>query len=387
MTTVSQHLSVAGKNRDLDWIKKALQFAVELEHSTLPLYLSGMFSLETQNYTTYNLIRSVVMEEMVHMAIACNILSAIGGRPEIKNINPGFPRKGLPGNAEPDLQAVLAKLSKNQLENYLRVEMPDFLLPEEYRKEEYPTIGSMYNSILKAIEANADEIRNAVKSGGSSNQVGDDIGFTTITYSPGQDPLKDIISGIHEILDQGEGAISRTMHAGIASESEPSHYTRFAEIYYGHRYQQVHPPSKLSRENVASFFSGYEVPFPEVVNVLMVPKDGYESLLNKDPDGKKVRKNIQAFDDTYTAIMNALELMWNGPKETEWPTFGKAVGLMTELRVLSCFNIIRSEIPSKLITNLASLYPDEYDEMAVYTDLTQPVFYGPRFFNTNVQST
>ena len=57
------------KIKDLDWIKSSLQSAIELEYSTLPLYLSSMFSLEVQNYTAYNTIRSVVMEEMVHMAL------------------------------------------------------------------------------------------------------------------------------------------------------------------------------------------------------------------------------------------------------------------------------------------------------------------------------
>jgi hypothetical protein len=57
---------------DLAWIKANLQTAIELEFSTLPLYLSAMFSLEVQNYTAYNLIRSVAMEEMVHIAIAAN---------------------------------------------------------------------------------------------------------------------------------------------------------------------------------------------------------------------------------------------------------------------------------------------------------------------------
>ncbi|WP_212567109.1 ferritin-like domain-containing protein, partial [Pseudomonas aeruginosa] len=58
--------------RDVVWIKHALQTAIELEYSTLPLYLSAMFSLEVQNYTAYNAIRSIAMEEMVHMAIAAN---------------------------------------------------------------------------------------------------------------------------------------------------------------------------------------------------------------------------------------------------------------------------------------------------------------------------
>ena len=55
----------AATDPDLAPVVAQLQSAVALEHATLPLYLSAMFSLEVQNYTTYNLIRSVVMEEMV----------------------------------------------------------------------------------------------------------------------------------------------------------------------------------------------------------------------------------------------------------------------------------------------------------------------------------
>jgi Ferritin-like len=35
-------------NRDLHWIKGELQSAIELEWSTLPVYLSALFSLEVQ---------------------------------------------------------------------------------------------------------------------------------------------------------------------------------------------------------------------------------------------------------------------------------------------------------------------------------------------------
>ena len=87
--------------RDLPWIKQALQTAIELECSTLPLYLSALFSLQVQNYNAYNQMRSVVMEEMVHMAIAANLLAAIGGTPRIKTINVPFPTHGLPGARNP----------------------------------------------------------------------------------------------------------------------------------------------------------------------------------------------------------------------------------------------------------------------------------------------
>src|SRR5260370_9938321 len=139
-------------SRDLAWIKATLQSAIELEFSTMPLYLSAMFSLEVQNYTAYNLIRSVAMEEMVHMAIAANILAAIGGSPQIKSIRIPYPVCGLPGGTEPDLQVGLAQFSKNQLKNFMRIEMPDFLLGQLGRHETYPTIAAFYRALQQAIQ-------------------------------------------------------------------------------------------------------------------------------------------------------------------------------------------------------------------------------------------
>ena len=386
MTTIQEHIAVPKENRDMDWIKSALQAAIELEHSTLPLYLSSMFSLQVQNYTSYNIIRSVVMEEMVHMAIACNILAAIGGTPQIKSLNPGFPGKGLPGGAESDLEAVVAQLSTKQLKNFMRIEMPFFLLPDEYKDEKYPTIGALYNAVKSAIEANADAVRAAMKEGGTSNQVGDDIGFTTITWTDQGDPLDQIYAGIEEILEQGEGATSRTLHAGPVSEGELSHYGRFAEISYGHEFQEPNPSIELTRETEPEFFKGYNVPFPEVVNTLAIPSDGYGKILALDPKGKDVEKNILNFDQTYTDIMNDLEAMWNGPADQSWPSFGKAVGSMSDMRVQSCFYIMQNQIPEEAIGKLKELYPDEYDTLGAYTRLDEPVFYGPRFFNLNVQT-
>src|SRR5579875_3329227 len=46
--------------RDVSWIRGALQTAVALEQSTMPLYCAAMYSLEVQNYPSYNTIRSVL---------------------------------------------------------------------------------------------------------------------------------------------------------------------------------------------------------------------------------------------------------------------------------------------------------------------------------------
>lgn len=368
--------------RDLAWIRGALQTAIALEHATMPVYCAAMFSLEVQNYPSYNAIRSVLMEEMAHMAAAANMAAALGGSPRIKGLDPGYPRSGLPGGVAPDLQLVLARLSPRQLQNFMRLEAPAFMLAQEYRSQVYPTIGQLYSGLRDAIVANADAVRKAVITGGPANQVGGNIGFDTVVSTPGVHPADQLCQGIDDILAQGEGVGSDSIEAGEAFQNEGSHYARFAELWYGARYQDPGETVELNRDTEQAYFQGEEITWPVVINTLAVPADGYAAILANDPVGAgPVSKDLEAFDAAYTAMMVGMDDMWNGPAEKSWPSFGGAVLQMNELRVLSCFNIVRHQVPETLVAKLPELYPDEFELMAEYTDLDRPVFYGPRFQN------
>ncbi|HEX8246769.1 MAG TPA: ferritin-like protein [Pyrinomonadaceae bacterium] len=381
MTETEKNQTAAAK--DLNWIKQSLQSAIELEFATLPLYLSSMFSLEVQNYTAYNSIRSVVMEEMVHMAIAANILSALGGTPSIQRIQVAYPTKGLPGGAEPDLEIGLASYSKNQLKDFMRIEAPEFLLDELDLPEQYPTISVFYNGIKTAIEENAESVAAAVKKGGTSNQVGDNIGFPTFVYDPKVDVVRMLCAGIDEIMEQGEGASTENLITSSKYETEESHYAKFASLYYGAQYQKPAKIGKLTRKNEARFFKGLPITPPEVVNTLAVPADGYEKLLAQDPNGAAAGAALAAFDNAFSTMLSTLETVWNGPAAASWKNLGAAVHEMVDFRVLSCFNIMRTQIPDDVIKQLPALYPEEIERLKQYTDFSKPVFYGPRFINNN----
>jgi hypothetical protein len=365
---------------DLEWIAQSLQSAVELEFATLPIYLSALFSLEIQNYTAYNVIRSVAMEEMVHMAIAANMLAALGRSPQIAHIRINFPVQGLPGGAEPDLHVGLAKYSRAQLENFMRIETPQTLLRKMGRAESYATIATFYESIRAA---NADAVRAAVKAGGPANQVGDDIGFTTMTYQPTTDPVQMLCAAIDEILEQGEGASAENLITTSAYESEESHYAKFASLYYGAQYAEPEPSVDLTAETQHLFFKGRVIGAPKVVNTLAVPADGYAQILALDPDSAAVTRDLEAFDNAFSSILAALDAAWNGPAALAWKTIGGAVHSMVDLRVLSCFNIVRHQIPGEIVAKLPTLYAHEIDRLEHFSDFDAPIFYGPRFVNTN----
>ncbi|MCZ4103029.1 ferritin-like domain-containing protein [Streptomyces sp. H39-C1] len=367
--------------RDINWIRGALQTAVALEHATMPLYCAAMYSLEVQNYPSYNTIRSVLMEEMVHMAIASNMVAALGGSPNIQGLAPEFPGTGgLPGGVAPDLRLRLAKLSNASLESFMRLEAPEFMLNGRQRGSAYPTIGSFYEAIRAAIVVNAGAVERAVREGGPANQVGGNLGYLTFAADD-PDPVSRLLQGLDLIMEQGEGTGAGSVETQREDfQKEGSHYARFAELRYGRRYAGA-AGAVISRETERDFFTGEEIVWPVVINTLAVPEDGYAALLALDPQGPQVRKELEGFDDAYTQMMVALDTSWNGPVETWWPSLGAAVAQMDQMRVRSCFNIMRSEIPQEAIGRMRELYPREYRSLERHTDLSVPVFYGPRFVN------
>ncbi|MFI6796131.1 ferritin-like domain-containing protein [Streptosporangium canum] len=68
----------------LDSLREHLQWAVELEHATLPPYLCALYSLDPErNPEATAVVSSVFAEEMLHLTLAANLLNAVGGRPRL----------------------------------------------------------------------------------------------------------------------------------------------------------------------------------------------------------------------------------------------------------------------------------------------------------------
>src|SRR4030095_15954359 len=105
-----------------------LQSAIELEHSTIPPYLQALYSIKhDQNTIVADLIRSIVVEEMLHMTIAANVLNAIDGEPVINKPDfiPTYPGP-LPMNIHGGLEVGLAPLSKPLIHGvFMEIETPE----------------------------------------------------------------------------------------------------------------------------------------------------------------------------------------------------------------------------------------------------------------------
>ena len=66
----------------LGYLRQLLQTCVEIEHSTIPLYLTAAWSMDDNKSFAYNVTHGVAIEEMLHMTDAANLLNAIGGAPD-----------------------------------------------------------------------------------------------------------------------------------------------------------------------------------------------------------------------------------------------------------------------------------------------------------------
>ena len=68
--------------RDVERLKSHLQVALELEMATLPPYLCALYSIpDGSNVEVAGLIRSVMMEEMLHIMLVANVLNGVRGSP------------------------------------------------------------------------------------------------------------------------------------------------------------------------------------------------------------------------------------------------------------------------------------------------------------------
>lgn len=93
------------KPRDANWIMKALQVAIEIELYTIPPYLTALWSISDESNFAVKSLRDIVRDEMAHVALVCNILTAIGGKP-VLNASDSIPKYPgpIPGNVNPELQ-------------------------------------------------------------------------------------------------------------------------------------------------------------------------------------------------------------------------------------------------------------------------------------------
>ena len=115
----------------LQGLQDNLQTALEIEHATIPPYLTVLVSIKhVYNIEVQNIIKTIIRQEMLHMVLVSNILNAIGGKPKLyyRDFIPRYPTR-LPGEVQPSLVVPLEKCSIGLIRNvFMKIEEPDFTL-------------------------------------------------------------------------------------------------------------------------------------------------------------------------------------------------------------------------------------------------------------------
>jgi len=305
----------------------ALQSAIELEHATIPPYLYALYSLKPgpqgkpgPNGAIAELIGSIVAEEMAHLALACNILNAIGGAPVIDSPSfvPSYPGH-LPGGVEGSLEVRLDRFSKELVSDvFMVIEKPDEPLDiktlERFavREAEPITIGDFYRAIL----AGLGKLDSSVWVADHSRQVHGAPATPEVTEVV---DLATAAKAIGVIVDQGEG----TTQSPIDPETgTPAHYYRFQEIVKGRTLIATRePPPPLTPEDFV--YGGTPIPF-ERAGVYPVVANPQASDY---PAGSAARTACNNFNYTYTTLLRSLHATFNGSPQL----LGQAIGVMMSL--------------------------------------------------------
>jgi hypothetical protein len=238
---------------ELDELHRHLGAALQLEHATIPPYLVALYSIKPgTNSDAYHVLRAVVVEEMLHLTLAANILNAVGGNPDLTGHGfvPAYPAY-LP-DGETDFEVSLQAFSKDAVDTFLKIERPALAVGdgaqtirrektdgslraarvEDDSEEHFFSIGEFYQSLEQGLvdlhTAQGDELF----SGDPARQITPEY-----YYSGGSAviPVTDLPSAqaaIRVISEQGEG-----VGGGIFDfEDEIAHYRRFEQLLLGRYY-------------------------------------------------------------------------------------------------------------------------------------------------------
>jgi hypothetical protein len=302
----------------LEDLRKHLQWAIELEHTTLPSYLCALYSLDAvRNPDAVEVVSSVFVEEMIHLALAANLLNAVGGRPrlDMPHVLPPYPRRMPHGDR--GMELALLPFGADALEMFLRLEQPS---PRGAPPEgnHYETIGQFYSAIEDGLRRLSDSLgEGVVFSGDPARQVAAGPFHHSSARVVQVGDLDSALAALEEIVEQGEG----TGRGGVwdgdrdifhPDRDEVGHYYRLQELKLGRRYRRGDTPGTgPTGEAVAVDVGGVS------------PMRPNPRLADHAPGGP-IRTAQEEFNRVYSGLLQQLEQAFNGSPEG----LGAAVGTM-----------------------------------------------------------
>lgn len=337
--------------RTLDELKEFLHEAMRLEHATIPPYLTALYSIKPGvNQDAAQILRVIVVEEMLHLTIAANVLNAIGGTPDLRRPDFVVSYPAYLPDGETDFEVGIQAFGREALATFLKIERPA-IRPENLKagnpliqrrtaphksmlgshpsnnEMHFYSIGEFYMAIvcsLKEFEAKAQREGGTIFTGDISRQV-----TSEYYYSGGGEllpvfNLKTALDALELIIEQGEGD-----GGGIydGDEHELAHYYRFDELVKGRYYIKGDKPGHPTGPQLQVDWDGA---YPIKPNLKVA----------EIPDGSELRAATIAFNHRYGDFLKLLTLAYNGQPSL----LLEAVPIMFEFRNMM-LELIRNPLP------------------------------------------
>ncbi len=315
--------------------------AAELEHGIMCCYLFTTFTMKNDTSEGITdaqlksirrwkrLIRQVAIEEMLHMGVACNLLTAVGGAPQV--LRPNLPTSTRAYGASFDLG--LMPFSIETLEQFIAIEQPD--LPEAGNgagptrqlpsttqpklsdifssESDYDTQGRLYRGIEDGVKYLAQKYGEAKLFIGPPEAQTTASQFGTLSELIPVSDLASALASIKIIVEQSEGA---------SAENVNSHYAKFNAIRDEYKEILLQDPD-------------FQPARPVLTNPYAIaPTDkdaGTEVNIVDDPTTADL---CNLFDGCYELLIQILGrlLMHNGESDADFKTLAKVTeGLMIEI--------------------------------------------------------
>jgi Ferritin-like len=307
-----------------DLLLYELQQALVLEHATIPPYMTALYTLASDSsWQAIEVLRSVMVEEMLHMTLVANLINALGGAPDTASPDflPDYPAP-LPFDVD-GIQVNLFGFSRAAVEQGCLIERPRDIRPDMLQDaatpQEHLTIGEFYLRIelrLRFLVETYGEA--AVFVGDPKRQVGppyyyDGAGATFVIAD-----MVTALLALETIRHQGEGftgSIWSGNRETYNSFPEVAHFFRFNELLCERSYRLG--------DTVESGPTGK----PFKVNWAAAIPIRPNSKLSDYRDAPEIRASAMEFNQAYCDFLRMLDRAFNGQPSLLQAAIGEMFGL------------------------------------------------------------
>ncbi|MBN3788601.1 ferritin-like protein [Burkholderia sp. Ac-20353] len=304
-------------------LHEAAQLALQVEFTTIPPYLTALYSIADPASDAYQALRSVVVEEMFHLNQAANLLVAIGGTPKFT------------GTAVPEYPCFLPHSNPDRMPFIgLNRASPDvfektFAAIETPAPPHAPAQGNQYDTIAQLYDALKEGMKRYLSrhpDGPPLFQQAPDMRQRTDIYlgkfggkAVRVSDIKTAEYGITQIEQQGEGSI-------LDGQSMITDSPWGAYNHYGQRTDGTYGPI-LGTPYEMSHFRKFRAVALDVAN-FPATRPITSNPRRQDYSNETALKLAEAFDIAYSIMLDALEKSFTDTPNGPDPFFALALPLM-----------------------------------------------------------